>query len=301
MGDPSDSTVGFTTRVAEAVAATGPLCAGIDPSASLLRQWGLPDTADGLRDFGLRCVEAFAGVVPVVKPQVAFFERLGAAGMGALEVVLAAARAAGLLVVADAKRGDIGSTMEAYASAWLDPACALVADAVTVLPYMGLGSLQPCFDRAAASGRGVIVVVRGSNSDARPLQEAIVRTGDRSDGRDGCTVEDMLLGSIAELNRGGLDPPGTVGAVVGATLRPSAFDLAGLGGVILAPGIGAQGGTAGDAARLFAGCPSGTVLPSASRSLLAAGPDVAALGRAARHQRDAMRIALSGPRSADPR
>ena len=288
MGDPPRAAVGFTARVAEAVGATGPLCAGIDPSASLLGEWGLPDSADGLREFGLRCVEAFTGVVPVVKPQVAFFERRGAAGMAALEAVLTAARAAGLLVVADAKRGDIGSTMEAYASAWLDPASTLVADAVTVLPYMGLGSLQPCFDRAAASGRGVIVVVRGSNRDGRPLQEAIVRSGGRSEGRNGCSVEDMLLGSIAELNRGGLVPPGTVGAVVGATLAPSAFDLASLGGIILAPGIGAQGATAGDAALLFAGCPPGTVLPSASRSLLAAGPDVATLARAARAQRDAM-------------
>ncbi len=292
MAEPTTAPIGFTTRVAEAVAATGPLCAGIDPSAALLGEWGLPDSADGLREFGLRCVEAFAGVVPVVKPQVAFFERWGAAGVAALESVLGAARGAGLLVIADAKRGDIGPTMAAYASAWLDPAGPLVADAVTVLPYMGIGSLRPTFELAAASGRGVIVVVRGSNPDGRVLQEAIVRADDPT-GRDhGRTIEDMLLGSIAELNRGGLAPGGTVGAVVGATLEPSAFDLAGLGGVILAPGVGAQGGTAEGVARLFGRCAPGTVLPSVSRSLLGAGPDVAALTRAARIERDAMCTAL---------
>ena len=137
------------------MAATGPLCAGIDPSPALLEQWGLPDSADGLRTFGLRCVEAFAGAVPVVKPQVAFFERHGSAGLAALESVLAAARQAGLLVIADAKRGDIGTTMDAYASAWLDPDSPLCADAVTVHPYLGIGALRPAFDLAAAAGRGV--------------------------------------------------------------------------------------------------------------------------------------------------
>jgi len=292
MDEPTAVPIGFTTRVVEAVAVTGPLCAGIDPSAPLLGEWGLPDSAEGVREFGLRCVEAFAGVVPVVKPQVAFFERWGAAGMAALEAVLIAARGAGLLVIADAKRGDIGSTMSAYASAWLDPAGPLAADAVTVLPYMGIGSLQPTFDLAAASGRGVIVVVRGSNPDGRVLQEAIVRTAELEGRGKERSIEDMLLGSIAELNGGGLSPPGTVGAVVGATLEPSAFDLAGLGGVIVAPGVGAQGGTADGVARLFDGCAPGTVLPSVSRSLLAAGPDVTALSRAARIERDAMCRAL---------
>ena len=132
-------TDGFATGWPRRWPVTGPLCAGIDPSADLLPTWGLPDSADGLRTFGLTCVEAFAGVVPVVKPQVAFFERLGSAGIAALEDVLAAARDAGLLVIADAKRGDIGSTMEAYASAWLDPASPLAADAMTAMPYLGLG------------------------------------------------------------------------------------------------------------------------------------------------------------------
>jgi orotidine-5'-phosphate decarboxylase len=275
---------GFTAKVATAVARTGPMCAGIDPSTDLLRSWGLDDTPDGLRTFGLTCVEAFAGVVPVVKPQVAFFERLGSAGMAALEDVLAATRSAGLLTIADAKRGDIGSTMAAYATAWLDPTSPLVADAMTVMPYMGLGALRPAFDLAAAGGRGVIVVTRSSNPEGRSLQSAVTAAGP--------SVEDQLLAEVAGLNSGGLPVPGTVGVVIGATLEPTDFDLAGLGGVVLAPGFGVQGGTADSVRRLFGGCARGTVLPSASRSLLSAGPDVGSLRINAQAETDALRDAL---------
>ena len=275
---------GFRARVVAAVAATGPLCAGIDPSASLLEQWGLPDSADGLRTFGLACVEAFAGAVPVVKPQVAFFERHGSAGLAALESLLEAARHHGLLVIADAKRGDIGTTMDAYASAWLDPDSPLCADAVTVHPYLGMGALRPAFDLAAASGRGVLVVARSSNPEGRSLQQAVIAGRGADDDRT--SVEDDLLGSIANLNHGRPDMGGTVGAVIGATLAPSGFDLATLGGVILAPGVGTQGGTAETVSALFAGCPPGTVLPSSSRSLLDVGPDRQSLRKAALSARD---------------
>ncbi len=277
-------TDGFTHRVAEAVAATGPLCAGIDPSSDLLAAWGLPDTPAGLRTFGLTCVEAFSGVLPVVKPQVAFFERLGSDGIAALEDVLAAARDGGLLIIADAKRGDIGSTMAAYATAWLDPVSPLVADAMTVMPYMGLGALRPAFDQAASSGKGVIVVTRSSNPEGYDLQSATMASG--------ATVEDQLLADIAALNHGGLPVPGTVGAVIGATLEPSAFDLGGLGGVVLAPGMGAQGADVDSIGRLFTRCAPGTVLPSTSRGLLAAGPDVGALRTAAREGCEALRRVL---------
>jgi orotidine-5'-phosphate decarboxylase len=268
---------GFGARVASAVLATGPLCAGIDPSPELLARWGLPDSGDGLRAFGFLCVEAFAGVVPVVKPQVAFFERWGASGISALEAVNVAARDAGLLVIA---------------SAWLDPSSPLAADAVTVHAYLGIGSLQPAFDLAATSGRGVIVVVRGSNPEGRSIQEAVLsRRADGDSGGDR-SVEDALLGEISDLNRGGRVVPGTVGAVVGATLEPSRFDLAELGGVILAPGLGAQGGTVEAAARLFDRCPPGTVLGNVSRSLLAAGPDPGRLQRAALTTGEALSRAL---------
>jgi orotidine-5'-phosphate decarboxylase len=280
----------FAVRVARAVSVTGPMCAGVDPSAGLLDAWGLPDDPSGLERFSLTCVEAFAGVVPVIKPQVAFFERHGSAGMAALESVVAAARAAGLLVICDAKRGDIGSTTAAYASAWLDPDSSLAGDAVTALPYMGLGSLRPLIDLAGHHGKGVIVVVRSSNPEGRALQEAVTDHG------EGPSVEDLLLAQIAELNRGsgaGAVPGGTVGAVVGATLAPSSFPLPTLGGVVLAPGVGAQGGGSAEVAALFGGCPSGSVLASASRSILSAGPDVAPLAAAARRVRDEMAEVLA--------
>ena len=264
----------FGDRVAAAVAATGPLCAGIDPSAGLLAQWGLSDDARGLRSFCASCVEGFAGAVSVVKPQVAFFERHGSAGLAELERLIAEATASGLIVIADAKRGDIDSTSEAYADAWLGEASPLAADAVTAHPYLGLGALAPLVRLGAANGRGVLVVARSSNPEGRGLQQATTSLG--------VGVEDMLLAGIAELNGSPEVPAGTVGAVIGATLEPSAFALPQLGGVILAPGLGAQGAGPTDVATRFAGCRPGSVLPSSSRGLLNEGPDPAALQRSAR-------------------
>ena len=254
----------FGDRVAAAVRATGPLCAGIDPSPELLEDWGLSDDAHGLRTFGATCVEAFAGEVGVVKPQVAFFERHGAAGMAELERLVAQARAAGLLVINDAKRGDIDTTAQAYADAWLGDASPLAADAVTVHAYLGLGALQPMVRLAARTGRGVFVVVRSSNPEGRGLQQAVTA--------EGASVEDTLLREIAALNGSTEVPPGTVGAVIGATLPRSDFPLDQLRGVILAPGLGAQGARPADVAARFAGCAPGSVLPSSSRGLLRHGP-----------------------------
>ncbi len=264
----------FGDRVAAAVATTGPLCAGIDPSSGLLEAWGLRDNAEGLRSFCAICVEAFAGVVGVVKPQVAFFERHGSAGLAELERLVAEAAAAGLIVIADAKRGDIDSTAAAYADAWLGGASSLAGDAMTVHPYLGLGALAPLVHLASANGKGVIVVVRSSNPEGRDLQQAVTSAGP--------AVEDMLLAEIAELNALPDVLAGTVGAVVGATLEPSSFALSQLGGVILAPGLGAQGAGPADVAARFAGCRPGTVLPSSSRGLLNQGPDAAALREGAR-------------------
>jgi len=309
----------FGDRAVEAVRRTGPLCAGIDPSAALLGAWGLPDDAGGLRSFGRRCIAAYAGVVPVVKAQVAFFERHGSPGYAALEELLAEARHAGLLVIADAKRGDIGSTSSAYAAAWLDGSSPLAADAVTVTPYLGLGALAPMIEAARTGGRGIFVVVRSSNPEGRALQQAVLAGGS--------SVEDGLLAEIAGLNRAELTTAvpgertgvglttavpgertgvglttavpgertgvGSVGAVVGATLVPSRMSLSLVGGMILAPGVGAQGADPADVAALFAGCPPGTVLPSASRSLLAAGPSVGSLRAAAVAVRDEMAVALA--------
>ena len=276
----------FAERVAGAVARWGPVCVGIDPSPALLAQWGLGDDAAGLRVFSSRCVEALAGVVPVVKPQVAFFERHGSAGMAVLETVVGEAVSAGLVVIADAKRGDVGSTVEAYADAWLRGPFA--ADALTAHPYLGLGSLAPMITAARQTGRGVLVVVASSNPEGRTVQEAVTA--------DGRTVEESLLAGIGALNReeaagadgagtasGAVGARGAVGAVVGATRAQAGVPLSSVGGVLLAPGVGAQGATPGDVARLFEGCPPGSVLPSVSRSVLAAGPgglrDAAQLAR----------------------
>ncbi len=264
---------GFIDRVTGAVAAHGPLCAGIDPSAQLLAEWGLSDDAAGLRTFCATCVEAFGGAVAVVKPQVAFFERLGSAGLAELERLIAAAQAAGLVVIADAKRGDIDSTADAYAEAWLGASSPLAADAVTAHPYLGLGALMPLIRLASANGRGVLVVARSSNPEGRMLQTA--RTA------EGATVEDMLLADIAALNASDEVVAGTAGAVIGATLVPTDYPLSQLGGVILAPGLGAQGASPRDVAARFAGCAPGTVLASSSRGLLRCGPDPAAMRREA--------------------
>jgi orotidine-5'-phosphate decarboxylase len=267
------TTASFGARVAEAVGRLGPLCAGIDPSAALLEAWGLPDDASGLRSFCGICVEALGGVVPVIKPQVAFFERHGSAGLAELERLLVEARQAGLLVLADAKRGDIDTTAAAYADAWLRQGSTLAADAVTVHPYLGLAALAPLITMAARTGRGVIVVTRSSNPEGRLLQEAITRSGE--------SVEESLLAQIAAWNQSPEVPTGTVGAVVGATLPRSIFPLSQLGGVILAPGLGAQGAQLDEIADRFGDCAPGTVIASTSRALLASGPKPAELRQAA--------------------
>jgi orotidine-5'-phosphate decarboxylase len=262
----------FLQRVTAATGTYGPLCAGIDPSAKLLADWGLSDDADGLATFCRISIEAFAGAVGVVKPQVAFFERHGAAGMAVLEQLIADASETDLLVIADAKRGDFTSTSEAYADAWLGAGSPLAVDAVTAHAYLGLGALLPLVRQAAATGRGVIVVARSSNPEGRSLQLATTPNG--------ATVEDTLLGEIADLNHSG-GAPGSVGAVIGATLAPSNYPLSQLGGVILAPGLGAQGAGPDDVAVSFAGCAPGTVLPSSSRGVLQHGPDPAEMRREA--------------------
>ncbi|HEY1831742.1 MAG TPA: orotidine-5'-phosphate decarboxylase [Acidimicrobiales bacterium] len=270
---PTSTQPSFGDRVSAAAVALGPVCAGIDPWGELLERWDLPDNADGLHTFSDICVEAFAGTVPVIKPQVAFFERHGSAGIAALEHLIATARDQGLIVVADAKRGDIGTTSAAYAEAWLSASSPLAVDAMTVHPYLGYGALEPFIKVAAENHNGVIVVTRSSNPEGRSLQEAITANGS--------SVENSILSDIASSNASPGIPPGTVGAVIGATLPPSHFPLSQLGGVILALGIGAQGAGPADVADRFAGCKPGTVLASASRSLLSLGPDVSRLRQAA--------------------
>jgi orotidine-5'-phosphate decarboxylase len=258
--------VSFASRVDATVAARGRLCVGIDPHPPLLAAWGLSDDAAGVQEFGLRCAEAFAGEVGFVKPQVAFFEQFGAAGMAALEEVIAACRAAGTVVIADAKRGDIGSTMAGYARAWLGDS-PLAADAVTLSPYLGYGSLAPAVELARSSGRGIFVLARTSNPEGAAVQL-------------GGVAQRIVDASAADAD--------TVGLVVGAT-RDHGLRLDGAG-PILAPGLGAQGATAADLPRIFGD--TRRLLPNSSRAVLAAGPDVAALRDAALRARDEVEAAL---------
>ncbi|KHO21862.1 orotidine-5'-phosphate decarboxylase [Mycolicibacterium setense] len=261
----------FGKRLAAAVSTRGPLCPGIDPHPELLRAWGLAVDADGLAAFCDICVTAFAGFA-IVKPQVAFFETYGSAGFAVLERTTAALRAAGVLVLADAKRGDIGSTMAAYAAAWAGDS-PLAADAVTASPYLGFGSLQPLLDVAAAHGRGVFVLAATSNPEGASVQRAMAGTR---------TVAQSVVDDVAAVNRAAGVPTGSVGVVVGATVTDPP-DLSDLGGPVLAPGVGAQGGRT-DALRGFGG--ARLVLPAVSREVLRAGPAVADLRAAAERFRD---------------
>ncbi|CDO30058.1 orotidine-5'-phosphate decarboxylase [Mycolicibacterium porcinum] len=266
----------FGQRLTAAVSERGPLCPGIDPHPELLRAWGLSADADGLAAFSDICVTAFAGFA-MVKPQVAFFEAYGSAGFAVLERTMAALREAGVLVLADAKRGDIGSTMAAYAAAWAGDS-PLAADAVTASPYLGFGSLQPLLDTAAAHGRGVFVLAATSNPEGASVQRAMA--GSR-------TVAQSVVDDVASVNRAAANQAagpstGSVGVVVGATVTDLP-DLSALGGPVLVPGVGAQGGRA-DALGGFGG--ARLVLPTVSREVLRAGPAVADLRAAAERLRD---------------
>jgi orotidine 5'-phosphate decarboxylase subfamily 2 len=252
----------------------GPLCVGIDPHPGLIAAWGLDDTPAGLQRFALTCVEALAAEVAVLKPQSAFFERHGSAGVAVLEQTVAAARAAGALVLLDAKRGDIGSTMQAYADAYLDQTSPMAVDAMTVSPYLGFESLRPVLDTAATAGAGVFVLALTSNPEGPQVQQARGLQG---------TVAGGVLAAIAAENAGA-EPMGSVGAVVAANLTSCVEDLD-VNGPLLAPGYGAQGGSAGDVLRIFGGVRA-NVLPSTSRDVLRHGPDVDSLRDAARRTRD---------------
>jgi orotidine-5'-phosphate decarboxylase len=266
---------GFGARLADAITRRGPLCLGIDPHPGLLRDWALPEDPYGLARFCDTCVDAFAGFA-VVKPQVAFFEAYGSAGYAVLEHTIAALREHGVLVLADAKRGDIGSTMAAYAAAWAADS-PLAADAVTASPYLGFGSLCPLLETAAAHNRGVFVLAATSNPEGAGVQGADA---------GGRTVAQSIVDAAAAVNREALPAPGSVGVVVGAT-TPCLPDLSALGGPVLVPGVGAQGGRP-EALGGLGGARPGQLLPAASRAVLRAGPEAGELRAAAERLRDAV-------------
>jgi len=236
----------------------------------------LPATADGLAAFCDTCIEAFSGFA-VVKPQVAFFEAYGAAGFAVLERAIAALRSAGALVLADAKRGDIGSTMAAYAAAWAGDS-PLAADAVTASPYLGFGSLRPLLEAAAAHDRGVFVLAATSNPEGATVQRAAF---------DGRTVSQLIVDQAAVVNRSATpSEPGYVGVVLGATVF-DAPDVSELGGPVLVPGVGVQGGRP-EALGGLGGAAPGQLLPAVAREVLRAGPRVSDLRAAGERMLDAV-------------
>lgn len=276
----------FGARLAAAMVSRGPLCVGIDPHASLLSAWGLPDDPTGLAVFSLSVIEAVGDIVPIFKPQSAFFERHGSRGIAVLERVIATAKDAGALVLLDAKRGDMGSTMQGYAEAYLTAGSTLFVDAITVTPYLGFGSLQPALDAAERNGSGVFVVALTSNPEGPQLQHARC-----SDGR---TVAGTVIDEVTACNVGA-EPLGSVGLVIGATIGPVAaehgYDLASVNGPLLAPGLGAQGARPADLAEVF-GAAWRLVVPAYSREILAVGPSLVAVRDAAVRLSDECRASL---------
>ena len=261
----------FGARLRRAMDERGPLCVGIDPHASLLTEWGLNDDVAGLERFSRTVVEALSDRVAVFKPQSAFFERFGSRGVAVLEKTVQEARAAGALVLMDAKRGDIGSTMAAYAEAFLRKDSPLFSDALTVSPYLGYGSLSPAIVLARESGAGLFVLALTSNPDGR-------------------NVGATMLAHLAAENTGE-EPLGSFGAVVGATLGDlSSYDLD-INGPLLAPGVGAQGATPADLPGVF-GAAIRNVVPNVSRGVLRHGPDVSALRASAERFAGEIRAAL---------
>jgi orotidine-5'-phosphate decarboxylase len=269
----------FGARVTTAVSLRGPLCVGIDPHPGLLEVWGLPVSPDGLERFAMTCVEALAPEIAVLKPQSAFFEAFGSRGIAVLERVIAESRAAGALVLVDAKRGDIGSTMAAYAQAYLGDGGSLAGDAVTLSPYLGFGSLLPAIELAEQTARGVFVLALTSNPEGASVQRA------DSEGR---SVAQAMVDEAGSRNAGA-SPLGPVGLVIGATVGELPVDLSKLNGTILAPGFGAQGATVADLRRVF-GDQLRHVLPSTSRDVLRHGPDTQRLRAAALRVRDSVGV-----------
>ncbi|WP_449277415.1 orotidine-5'-phosphate decarboxylase [Leucobacter sp. GX24907] len=262
----------FGDRLAAEIAAGRHLCAGIDPHSPVLAEWGLNDDASGAERLGRSVVAAAAGTAACVKPQVAFFERFGSAGLVALERVLADARAAGLLVVADVKRGDIGSSFTAYADAWLRPGSPLESDAMTVAAYQGFGSLAGALNHVRDHGKGLFVLAATSNPEARDTQRAV-----RADGRTvaRAVVDDAEATNTVECADAVV---GSVGVVLGATLDLFDFGIdtaprsSGPALPVLAPGFGHQGARIEDAGRIFGGLGT-ALLANESRSILSGGAD----------------------------
>lgn len=285
----------FGDRLAKAMAERGPLCVGIDPHPNLLEQWGLEDSAAGLAAFTEAVYEGCAPFAAALKPQVALFERHGSSGLAVLEALFARAAADGVLIVADAKRGDIGSTMKAYADAWLGSSSPLGTDSVTLSPYLGFESLRPALDLADENDRGTFVLALTSNPEGKSVQHVGAsesgHSGEPGHSGDsgGAVAKRIIAAATAENASRQWEQMGPCGLVVGATVGQAlvdlGIDLSVFNGPILSPGYGAQGASAADLYRVFAGVES-QVLVNSSRGVLAAGPSVEGLAKAAQAVRD---------------
>lgn len=267
------ATTHFADRLADAVERKrSQLVVGLDPRPELLpvelrgdAHLGRPQAAEACGRFCRGLVDAVSPYVVAVKPQVAFFEALGSDGVGALEGVCAYARAAGLIVIADAKRGDIGATSRAYAAAFLEPGSDrdALADAVTVNTYMGRDSLDPFLAACRREGAGIFCLVKTSNESGADVQDLAL-----SDGRPVWQhVARLVADWGAELT--GDRGLSSVGAVVGATHPRAVGEARRLlpRSILLLPGVGAQGATPADVARAFTSGPA-SALVTASRSVI---------------------------------
>ena len=234
----------FGQRLLNTFEQKGQLCIGIDPSIDQLRSWGLPISAEGAKSFSFSMLDAAQDDVGIVKFQVGFFEQFGPEGFSHLSELLADAKSRNLVVIADAKRGDIGSTMSGYATAWLSREAAFACDALTVSPYLGSDSLAETANVALENNRGLFVLAATSNPEAQTLQSAM---------RDGRTVARSVLDFAQQYSGAGL---GSIGVVVGATVNDVDLGLDfsdSLKIPVLVPGFGAQGVSLTEARSLLSG------------------------------------------------
>lgn len=244
-------------RLLETFDHNGQLCVGIDPSIDQLVSWGLPVSAEGARSFSISMLDATEGNVGIVKFQVGFFEQFGPEGFSVLSQLLIDAKSRELVVIADAKRGDIGSTMSGYARAWLSSETAFVCDALTVSPYLGPDSLAETANFALENDRGLFVLAATSNPEATALQSST---------RDGKTVANSVFDFAESYSSSAL---GSIGVVVGATVNAADFGLnfsTGLNFPVLVPGFGVQGAVLSKARSLLSGY-ADTAICNASRSI----------------------------------
>jgi orotidine-5'-phosphate decarboxylase len=258
----------FSRKLETVFSSHGQLCVGIDPHAELLEEHGFAQSPDGLYNFSMELLEGLAGTVGIIKPQVSFFERFGSQGFAVLEKLLFEANKSGFLVLADAKRGDIGTTMAAYSSAWLEKDAPFICDALTVSPYLGVGSLLPAVSAAVERGKGVFVLSATSNPEALGLQGALL---------DGVSVAKSVVDEVRVINQQSAQSAvrfGSVGLVLGATVDLSSLGVSNINRdselhktPILAPGFGAQGAKLSEAKAIF-GEDSDSVIYSISRSAL---------------------------------